>query len=302
MHRLFFYGFAFSFLLLLSGCQTRQPALTHPIAQGCDYYSLKAAQCLTQARLLEKLEPYQVIFIGDHHSEDDLHNTIALLITALSQKGYKVHLANEWFTPSDTKTLELFTNNDINETEFLEQIQWKKRNRFYSYDSFKPMYEAVKNNKGYLHGINLSKAEQKRLSDDNLSAMDKDERTFEAGLDLDVAPHKELVMPFLSHCHAPKKGESLQACIDRMYRVQVAWDSKMALESHALAKALAKDEKLIVFAGSMHIENGLGIPLRFARLSNILTASIIPIDTKTTEVNSGLGDFLLLYQQKELSK
>lgn len=299
MYRLFFRTLAFFAFFLFCGCQQKQPALSHPLSPDCGYYSLKTAQCLTQEKLLQKLEPYPIIFIGDHHSEDDLHNNIATLINALSQRGYTIHLANEWFTPDDAKTLNAFTHNDINETEFLEQIHWKTPYRSYPYASFRPIYEAVKNNQGYLHGINLSKPEQRRLSDQNLSGMSADERSFASSLDLEVAPHKQLVMPYMSHCHAPKKDESLQACTQRMYRVQVAWDSKMALESHKLAKALVPNEKLIIFAGSMHVENSLGIPLRFARLSDLPAVTIIPVDRNTEEVTNGLGDYLLFYDEKE---
>ena len=67
----------------------------------------------------------------------------------------------------------------------------------------------------------------------------------------------------------PTKRDEL--CKERMYRVQVAWDTYMATQSAQIAKRYlkTKKDKLIVFAGAMHMEHGLGIPLRFARLSNL---------------------------------
>jgi uncharacterized iron-regulated protein len=285
-------------LLFLSGCQNRPLAITHKIKADCEYYSMKSAQCLDEVEMLKQIEPYKVIFIGDHHPQDALHKKIASLITSLSNKGIKVHLANEWFYPEDEKVLEQFCNSTIDEKEFLKQIQWDKRLKYYKYDSFKPMYEAVKRGGGKLYGINLTKRARKKISDQNLSAMDEDERTLYEGLDLDVLPHKNFIMPFFSHCHAPKPNESLQECGERMYRVQVAWDTKMALESYKLAQKLQKNEKLIVFAGAMHIENKLGIPLRFSRLSPIPTLSIIPFDSQTKKTSNGLSDYLLFYEQK----
>jgi len=302
MKKIFTLIIFFFTLLFLSACDSKQPSLSHVLKPDCQYYSLQAAQCLDEQELLKRVEPYQVIFIGDHHSEDNLHKNIASLIASLSQHGFTIHLANEWFYPSDTKVLDAFSRKDINETEFLKQIEWEKRLKFYSYDSFKPMYEAIRDHGGRLYGINLSKVQQKKISDQNLSAMSKEERSFNESLDLEVTPHKKLVMPYLTHCHAPKKNESLQACIKRMYRVQVAWDSKMALESYKLARDLKKDEKLLVFAGAMHIKEHLGIPLRFARLSNLATLTILPTDRQTHEVNNGYGDYLLFYQEKVQEK
>jgi uncharacterized iron-regulated protein len=284
-------------LLFFSACQNRPLAITHKIKADCEYYSMKSAQCLNEEQMLKQIEPYKVIFIGDHHSQDLLHKKIASLITSLSETGIKVHLANEWFYPEDDEVLQQFCDDVIDEKEFLKQIQWDKRLKYYPYDSFKPMYEAVKKADGKLYGINLTKHARKKISDQNLSAMDHGERLFNEGLDLDVTPHRNFIMPFFSHCHAPKPNESLQDCSERMYRVQVAWDSKMALESYTLAQKLQQDEKLIIFAGAMHIENRLGIPLRFARLGNIPTLSIIPLEAQTAEISNGLGDYLLFYQQ-----
>jgi len=288
---------SFSLLLLfLTACSTKEAPLNHKPPQNCEFYSLKSALCLKQDAFIAALEPYQVIFIGDHHDEDDLHLHVAKLITALSHSGVKVHLANEWFYPQDQAVLDAFTNNELNETEFLEKIAWKKRLKFNEYSSFKPMYEAIREAHGQLHGINLSKKERKLISKQELGAMDKEALAFNNSLDLNVTAHRALIMPFLSHCHAPKKGESLQQCQERMYSVQVAWDTKMALESYKLAQKLKKNEKLIVFAGAMHIEKGLGIPLRFARLSNRPFVTIIPADTTTQEIPNDAGDFILFYK------
>ena len=287
------------FSFLFCACEYKEPSLRHILKPDCQYYSLKSAQCQNIQEMIEKLVPYKVIFIGDHHPKDDLHRNIAKLITAFSQNGIKVHLANEWFYPGDTDILDAFSSMDINETEFLKQIQWEERLKFYPYNSFKPMYEAVQQNKGRLHGINLSQIKRKKISDQNLSSMSQEEREFNASLDLNISVHQDMILPYFSHCHAPKPEETQEECMQRMYRVQVAWDTKMALESYKLAAKLKKDEKLLVFAGAMHMENHLGIPLRFSRLSTLPTVSIIPVNITTKSIKNGVGDFLVFYKNNE---
>ena len=282
-------------ILGFSACHNKVVPLTHILPLDCEYYSLQSAQCKSLSQMPSQLEPYKVIFIGDHHTEKDLHENVAKLITQLSNSGVKVHLANEWFYPSDKKVLHAYTSNDINETEFVKQLEWKKRLKYYPYNSFKPMYQAIKDTQGLLHGINLSKDERKKISDQNLTAMSQEERNFNDSLDLNISAHQGMVLPFLSHCHAPKKDESLEACTKRMYQVQVAWDTKMAKEAYKLSLRLKEDEKLIVFAGAMHIERALGIPLRFARLSTLPTTTILPQKMKKKQVKHGLGQYLILY-------
>ncbi len=214
------------FLLFFTACSTKETNLKHLIKSQCEVYSLKSAQCLSQQELVQRLEPYQIIFIGDHHNEDDMHLHVANLIKKLSNTGVKVLFASEWFYPEDKKVLTAFAHKELNEKELLKKIEWEKRLKYNKYSSFKPMYEAIRETGGELYGINMPKIARKKISEQNLSAMSTEEFLFNQGLDINISVHKELIMPFLSHCHAPKKGESLQACQKRMYRVQVAWDSK----------------------------------------------------------------------------
>ena len=128
---------------------------------------------------------------------------------------------------------------------------------------------------GSLKGINLTKAFKKKISDANVTGMSVQERAFYDGLDLNVSAHKQMLSPFFQHCHGDSQ-QSAKACAERMYRVQVAWDTKMALESAKLASKLKEHERLIVFVGAMHLEQKLGVNLRFARLSQEPFLTIIP--------------------------
>ena len=89
-----------------------------------------------------------------------------------------------------------------------------------------------------------------------------------------------------------------------MYRVQVAWDTKMAKESAKLAKRVLKTDKdkLIVFAGAFHLSNSIGITLRFARESNIPYTTLLPKRKTSNYLLHGEADFLYLYRQEKEAK
>jgi len=140
------------------------------------------------------------------------------------------------------------------------------------------------------------------VSDNNISGMNGEQKQFYSSLDLNVTAHKQLLAPFFSHCHRTRKGEDAKACMARMYRVQVAWDSMMGQESAKLAASLQKDEKLIVFIGAMHLESKLGANLRFARQSREPFITILPYpkDVKVesiVDVELGSSDMLYLYDE-----
>ena len=253
-------------------------------------FSLKEARNISKTRLIEQLEPYPVIFIGDYHNSDIVHQFTAELIQALGKK-YRLHLANEWFTPIHNESLNRFVNNELNEKEFLKAVDWEK-NIGYSYESFKPIYQSLKNVNGRMYGINLSEVERKKISLNQKTKMSDEEKSFYNSLDLNTTIHYEMLLPFLEHCHAPLKGESSDECTQRMYTVQVAWDEKMGYESAVLANKVLQSQydKLIVFIGAMHLESGVGVTMRFSRHSNQVYATILP--TYETRIMPGSADFV----------
>lgn len=249
-------------------------------------FSLREAREISQERLLKQLEAYPVIFIGDFHQSDAMHAFVAGLIRGLGQE-YRLHLANEWFTPADNTLLKAFVENSLSEENFLEQVAWEK-NIGYDYKSFKPIYQALKEVKGEMYGINLSRSERKKISLQECAEMNASELNFYEGLDLNVSAHQQLLAPFLSHCHALLEGESEAQCLKRMYRVQVAWDMKMGMQSAHLARTVLKSskDKLIVFIGAFHLESGLGANMRFARLSTKPFVTILPQESQTIRIGS----------------
>lgn len=292
------YFFSFLCIIIFLNACSRPQLLTYQTGskeRGL-IFSLKEGREISEERLLLQLEAYPVIFIGDFHLSDKVHDFTAKIIRRLGKK-YTLHLANEWFTPADNTLLHEYTKNRISEEEFLKQIEWEK-NIGFDFKSFKPIYQALKEANGEMYGINLSKEERKKISLEELDEMNVSEKTFYKGLDLNVTVHKQMLLPFLSYCHAPLKDESEAHCLERMYRVQVAWDEKMGQESALLARSLLKSpkDKLLVFVGALHLESGLGVNMRFARHSTKPFVTILPRTDST--VNLGAADFIYSFVPK----
>lgn len=292
-------------LFLFLGCSSPKTPLPiyHNVNCKENVYSLKSAECLKQNELIEHLEPYKVIFIGDHHSSVKQHKHTAQIIRDLSKKGYKIHLANEWFTPKDNPLLKKYADGTLSDDEFIKKFGWKRKRNF-KFELFSPLYHAIRDTKGELYGVNLSKYEQKLISNVNVKSMSSEQQVFFNTLDLDVYAHRTILAPFFGYCHKPKAGESNMECIKRMYRVQVAWDTKMGQESAILAKSVLKTDKdkLIVFIGTMHLSHNLGINLRFARESTIPFVTILPQRWNHHIAKHGEADFIYMYQREEKSK
>ncbi|MDA3945939.1 MAG: ChaN family lipoprotein [Helicobacteraceae bacterium] len=292
-------SFFLGLLLLMGGCASKETtAITYSVPAECDYYSLQSAQCLDKNSFIDRVEPYEVIFVGDHHNSANAHKVIVELITELSLRDHKIALANEWFSPKDNRLLQQYIDGEL-DGNITKVLGWKERVG-YDFNLSEPIYSAVIANSGKLYGLNMEKTFTKMVSEQNLTAMSEKQRAFYDSLDLNVTPHQQLLSPFFSHCHKTRSGESAQQCSERMYRVQVAWDSMMGQESAKLAARLTEGEKLIVFVGGMHLESGLGVNLRFSRVSKQPFVTILPIprgaeEQKEIAVDLGSSDLLYLY-------
>jgi len=284
-----------SFLFL--GCTQTPKPLTHKLPNNCDVYAMKQGKCIKEKRLSSALEAYDVIFLGDHHDAKVLHKKYAQLLSQIQKDGYRIHLANEWFTPKDNGLLYQYTHHKIDDNNFSKMVDFNKTIG-YEYESFAPLYRAVRDGGGNLYGINLTTDERYNISDDNVSAMRADALAFYYSLDTNVSAHRQLLDPFLQHCHAPKEGERKEACIERIYKVQVAWDAKMGLEVAKLAKKVlwTPKDKLVVFIGAMHVEYGLGATMRFARHSNRSFVTLSAMQKPQTELDHAMADFVLFYK------
>ena len=288
-------------LLWLTGCTEPNIPLEHRLPSSCTIYDMKQARCIDDRELVKRLVPYRVVFVGDHHAQTDLHQKLAKFITQLDRAGRHASLANEWFTPEDNSHLEQYAKGSF-KGDFLQAVEWKKK-AGYAFNSYELMYNAIHKAHGGLYGINLSRESRKRISNANRSIMSKEEKDFYDSLDLNVTAHRQMLAPFFAHCHSLRKGENTTSCSERMYRVQVAWDSYMAKESVALLNRVLHrhSDLLMVFAGAMHFYYGLGINTRFARLSREPFVTIKPIPTGTNTAEVGEADFLLFYAPSQQS-
>ena len=282
--------------LLFGACSSKQDLDFEGFEKKDQIYSTKKAKNVSIKEAVSQIEPYQVIFVGDHHNTKKTHEFFNNILKELIDKGYKIHLANEWFYPTHNSMLKEYTDAKFDSEELKKKREWDKFTKF-DWNLSKMLYETVKNSNGELYGINIPREFRKSISKKDTDKMSKEELEFFNSLDLDVKAHQKLVSPYLAHC---EKAPNSKACIQRMYRVQVSWDSYMAEQTYKLLKEVLKTpkDKLIVFAGAFHIDYDLGIPLRFARLSNIPYATVTNYEIYKDEdikLHNNLGDIVYIY-------
>jgi len=287
-------------IVFFSACSSKNDLDFEGFEKKEQIFSTKKAQTISLDEAVKQIEPYEVIFVGDHHNTKRTHEFFNKMLKELIKKGYTIHLANEWFTPSENSMLKEYTSNKFDINELKKRKNWDKFSR-YDWKLSAMLYETVKKADGELYGINISKEDRKKISLRQFDKMSKEEKEFYDSLDLNVSAHGKLVKPYLEHCNKmPSKSD--ENCVDRMYRVQVTWDTYMAKETYKLSKEVLKlpKDKLIVFVGAFHLDYDLGIPLRFSRLSNIPYATISNYQISKDEkikIPNNLSDIVYIYKK-----
>ena len=183
-------------LLLVGGCASPEPTpITHQVKSSCSYYALTSAECIDKEAYIKSIEPYKVIFIGDHHHSAAAHQLMLETINGLADDGYRVLVANEWFSPKENGLLSEYIAGDL-DINGSKALGWKKRVG-YDFNLSEPIFEAVIKEEGALYGINMDKKFKKMVSEQNVSAMSDEQRSFYERLDLNVSAHRALLEPFL---------------------------------------------------------------------------------------------------------
>jgi len=289
-------------VFLFTACTSKNNTLlTHDLEKKEGIYSIKQAKSINMQELVDEMEHYSVIFLGDHHNTYKTHKFIESFINELAKKGYKLNLVNEWFNLEQNAILKDYTNNKFDTNILKEKVNWDKFSKF-KWEYVAILYEAIKKNGGRLYGMNISKENREKISLKQFDKMSKEEKDFYDSLDLSVTAHQQLVYPYLEHCKNMKQI-SIEPCLNRMYRVQVAWDTYMAQNVAKLSKELikSKNDKLLVFVGALHIEQNVGIPLRFARLSNLPFICISNEKISKNEelkINNNKADIVYIYDDE----
>lgn len=291
-----------SSLIFFIGCSNKNlsTSLNHELEKKEAIYSVKQAKTIDMQTLVKELEHYPIIFVGDHHNTEKTHKFFETLLKELDKKDYNLNLANEWFTPAHDALLKDYTDGKLDGIRLKERRAWNKFTK-YKWEYVEPLYETIKKNGGRLYGMNISKENRKKISSKLFDKMSKEEKTFYDELDLNVSAHKTMLEPFFKHCHGMPQKKDAEPCEQRMYRVQVTWDTYMAQNAAKIAKKVIKSpkDKLLVFAGAMHVEQNLGIPLRFARLSNLpfITISNEKIKKdKEVKIDNNKADIVYIYE------
>ncbi len=227
---------------------------------------VETGKVLSFQEFIDQLESKDLVLIGEVHDNPEHHLIQVQILQALMAQKTSITVAMEFFQKPQQAFIDRYMAGASTETEFLEDVNWKKQWSF-DYSFYRPLMLATKETGGKILAINAPNDTVKKVARSGLSSLDPDERALLAkNIDLKNEKHRAYLMAiFKYNAHSDLKN------FEYFYEAQCVWEDTMA---ENIAEFLKKNKKImIVLTGNGHIVYKFGIPDR--------TSGRIPVDMAT---------------------
>lgn len=223
-------------------------------------------------RMTDDLLHARVVYVGEQHDRGDHHAVQLSIIQALHARDRSLAIGMEMFEAAFQDALDAWIEGRIDEEELRASTEYDER-WGYDFALYRPILEFARAEKIPIVALNASGEITRTVARDGLDALTEEQRANVPTLVLDDRRHRALVEEALRAHH----GMSPEL-LERFYLVQVIWDETMAASVADVLAGIDAPRRMVVLAGRMHVERGLGIPERAARRGAEPYRIVLPVD------------------------
>jgi uncharacterized iron-regulated protein len=235
-----------------------------------EVYAPRTKETISFGTLIERLLPSDVVCIGEHH-DSDLHHRVQLqIIKALHAHDERLGVGLEMFQKPFQKVIDRYGAGEMSEADFLKDSEYWSR-WGYEWSLYQPIVEFCRRNQLPLAALNAPRELTRRVSQAGFAQLTQEEKNQLGPIDLGVQAHRDYWLERLAKMHGQDNAPADQK--ERSYQVMAVWDDHMARTAAEFQKA-RQLRRLVLLAGSGHIERGFGIPARTARYGHNQVATV----------------------------
>jgi uncharacterized iron-regulated protein len=258
--------------------------------------------------LIPRLADRRVVFVGEAHDRYEDHLNQLAIIRGLHQQGTELAIGMEMFQQPFQPALDAYIAGEIDEDEMLRRTDYFERWRF-DYRLYRPILRFAREKGIPVIALNLEREITGKVGDGGLESLSADERArIPAEIDNDDSAYRERVKAVFD-LH-PKgwqeqaegddkdEGKDEGKAFERFLSVQLLWDEGMA-ERAARYLQDHPDKRMVILAGSGHLEYGQGIPQRLLR--RLPLSSAIVLNGGMRDLDPQAADYLLFPRRVELA-
>jgi uncharacterized iron-regulated protein len=220
--------------------------------------------------MVDRLMQADVVCIGEAHDSEPVHRVQLQIIKALYAQDERLGVGMEMFQRPFQKDIDRYYRGEMKEDEFLKATEYKSRWGF-DWSLYRPIVEFCRKNGVPLAALNVPRELTRRLSRVGYEQLTGDEQKQLGTIDFQVKAHRDYWYELLPRLHGQKDATPEQK--EKGYQVMTAWDEFMA-DSAAKFQQERRLRRLVVLAGSGHIERAFGIPDRTVQRTGGKAATI----------------------------
>ncbi len=244
--------------------------------------------------LMDKLADRRVVFVGETHDRYDHHLNQLAVIEGLYRRDPHLAIGLEFFQQPFQQYLDDFVARRIDERAFLVGTEYFERWRF-DYRLYRPIFHFARDKGIPMVALNVPRELTRKVAELGIDGLEAADRAMvPAQIDRgDEAYRKRIRDAFDSHPNAGERN------FEHFLDAQLLWDEAMAERAADYLKANS-GKRMVLLAGSGHLEYGQGIPKRLLR--RLPVSSAVVINSAHHRLDRELADFLLFPDRVDLPK
>lgn len=251
----------------------------------------RKGQSISFGQLIDRLSEADFVCVGESH-DSELHHRIQLqLIQALYAVDANLGVGMEMFQKPYQSALDGHIRGATSEEEMLTATEYRTRWGF-EWLLYQPIVRFCKANGIPVAALNAPRELTRRIREVGVEGLKAEEKKQLEGIDFQVKAHRDHWYEQLAAMHGQASAPKEQK--DKGYAIMTVWDGFMARTAAEFFKA-RKLRRMVVLAGSGHIDRGFGIPDRASKAhgGSALTVKIVVGEEKA---EPGLADFTIRVQ------
>jgi uncharacterized iron-regulated protein len=242
--------------------------------------------------LIAKLADKRVVFVGESHDRYDHHLNQLAVIRGLHAQGKPLAIGMEFFQQPFQEHLDAFVAGEITEKEMLRRTDYFERWR-YDYRLYRPILRFAREQGIPVIALNLEREITSKVGEGGIESLGEAERArIPVEIDRDDQAYRERLKAVFAH-----HPQSQERNFEHFLSVQLLWDEGMA-ERAADYLSEHPDRRMVILAGTGHLEYGQGIPKRLLR--RLSADSAILLNGSSRELDPEIADYVLYSSRVEL--
>ncbi len=235
----------------------------------------------------------RIVAVGEFH-DDPVHHAyqaevLRVMADAAARDGAPLLLGMEMFQRPFQQPLDDYVAGDIDELEMLRRTEYYTRWRF-NHTLYAPLWRLARERGIRVVGLNAERDIVRKIGRKGLDSLSAEERSrIAADIDLGVASHRKRILDVFSGGTHPMPEERL----NHLYAAQTTWDETMAESAAQALTAAGPDARMLIVAGSMHIQERDAITGRLHRRIGGEPPLVVVLRTVTPEPREEAADDVL---------